>query len=104
MDDVVSAFNDWFRVGLLGPYIATPKHALGWIATLGLTLPALVYAVLGGCLGRLLAVGLLAFLFGFSYAIAGEGRVVGSGRTDADLRSNGPSPKPSGVVKAGLAR
>ncbi len=70
----MSTFKDWFGIGRLGPYIATPSNLFGWLTTLGLTLPALIYAVLGGGLGRLLAGGLFAFLFGFSYAIANERR------------------------------
>ncbi len=70
----MSPFKDWFGLGLLGPCIAVPRNLLGWLTTLGLTLPALIYAALGGGLGRLLAGGLFAFLFGFSYAIAEERR------------------------------
>lgn len=70
----MSPFKDWFAIGPLGPYVATPNNFWGWVAALGLGLPAMVYALVDGGLGRLLAGGLFAFLFGFSYAIADERR------------------------------
>jgi len=89
----LSPFKDWFFLGPFGPCVAVPRNLLGWLTTLGLTLPALIYAFVGGGLGRLLAAGLFAFLFGFSYAIADERRggkadAPGPPATRADPRSD----------------
>ncbi len=97
----MSTFKDWFGIGLLGPYVATPNNLFGWLTTLGLTLPALVYATVGGGLGRLLAGGLFAFLFGFSYAIAEE---RGDGRPGAMGGAGALSPeRPASVDETPLA-
>ena len=58
------------------PLAPLPQSAAGWGASVGLIFPAGVFAVLGGYPGRLLAAGLIAFLFGLAYAMAEEHRHV----------------------------
>lgn len=58
------------------PLAPLPHNREGWSASVGLILPAAVFAVLGGYPGRLLAAGLIAFLFGLAYAMAEEHRLV----------------------------
>jgi hypothetical protein len=64
----------WFGTGVFGQYVAVPCAWEGWATAIGISLPAAVYAFLGGCPGALLAIGLFAFLFGLSYAMAVESR------------------------------
>lgn len=64
----------WFRVGPLGPYLPVPSSAIGWLVSLGFTGPAVVFAMRQDLLGAYMAVGLLAFLFGFGFAVAEEAR------------------------------
>lgn len=66
----------WFCTGALGPYVAVPCSWEGWATFTGLSGPAAIYAAFGGDLGGLLAIGLFAFLFGLSYAMAVEGRAT----------------------------
>ncbi len=68
------ASRAWFVIGPLGPYVAVPQGGFGWFAALGLTLPAFAYALFAAEIGRMLAAGLIAFLFGLGYAMAEEDR------------------------------
>ncbi len=61
-------------LGRAGSLAALPCRWEGWATFLGLGIPSLLYAVFGGHYGRLLAAGLLAFLFGLAYAMADEER------------------------------
>ena len=87
-------FEHWFRLGPLGPFIAVPQRAAGWAVTLGLTLPAMIDALFGGGLERLLAGGLFAFLFGFSYAIADEARSLEAQPPPAEIADPEPLEQP----------
>ena len=61
-------------LGPAGPLVPLPQRWEGWATLLGLLAPAVIFAVVHGYLGRLLAVGLIAFCFGLAYAMAEEER------------------------------
>jgi len=64
----------WFGIGRLGPYVAVPRTWEGWATFFGIALPAAIFAGQRTEPLMLLAIGLFAFLFGLSYAMAEEER------------------------------